>query len=147
MENWRIWRTVFAVGGSIIFNCILTILVGIFSDDTYYFGFVYVGLLVAPIIGGTVRSLFAYKKDLRFIIPSMFVLDVLVFVPLIYMLTKSVDYQEGIERGLLTGLVQTLSGVLVLVIRLFVSEASKKHNLEELEDIENAEDTEDIRED
>ncbi len=78
---------IIALASTIVFNCVLSL----FVSDLFLFGW-----FIAPLIGGIVRSLIAHKKDVRYIIGGIVLLDALVFVPIVIVITDGVSLDPPI---------------------------------------------------
>jgi len=121
----RITKDILALGITIVINSIMTTLC--VAGDWLY-GMVVFGLGLCPVFGGVFRSLVAWRKDLKFIIPGMIILDLFVFVPLISLTNDWIasTYMEGLYYGLIVSAIMGSTGIITALIRYGVERSKER---------------------
>ncbi len=123
-ESKRFKMNFIALSSTVTINIILSLLIGFLAPEDAFIG---IGIFGAPLIGGLGRSALANKKDLMIIIPSMFILDAIIFAPIMqFAVGYANDLGDAVLMGLITGGVMVLVSLITLGIRVLIELWIKK---------------------
>jgi len=105
---------------TIVINCLVT---GFFDIELF-------GLFFAPFFGGVVRGLFMRTKTSLIMAPIMCVLDIILFVPMMFPITGYDTFSYGYALSWIVGLEMLATSFIAIGIRVLVLRSIRKKNKE-----------------